>query len=106
MRDVAIDADMAIDDLGGVEVAAGQRQEVRLFALMTIDRRLVEVAQDADIGDGLEPVGGHLVEMLQRLEGAAIEQAGFDISEVAFDFAFRLNRQLRAITICRPGLSA
>ena len=29
MRDVAIDADMAIDDLGGVEVAAWQRQEVR-----------------------------------------------------------------------------
>ena len=36
MRDVAIDADMAIDDLGGVEVAAWQREQVRLFTLVTL----------------------------------------------------------------------
>ena len=90
MRDVAIDADMAIDDLGGVEVAAWQRQEVWLFALVTLPRRFLEVTQDTFVCDGLQPVGGHLVEMFQRLEGAAIEQAGFDIGEVAFDFSFRL----------------
>jgi hypothetical protein len=39
--------------------------------------------------------------MLQRLEGAAIEQAGFDISEVPLHFSFRLSRQLRAVAICR-----
>src|SRR5208337_2221583 len=90
MREVAIDADMAIDDLGGVEVAAWQRQEVRLFALVTLPRRFLEVTQDALVCDGLQPVSGHLIEMLQRLEGAAIEQAGFDIGEVAFDFALGL----------------
>ena len=57
---------------------------------MSLERRLLEVAQDADIGDALKPPRGHLVEMLQRLEGATVEQVGFDISEVAFDFAFRL----------------
>ena len=78
-RDVALDVDVAIDDLGGVEVAGRQRQQVRLFALMTLERRFLEVAQDADIGDAVQPPGGHLVEMLQRVEGAAIEQTGFDI---------------------------
>ena len=43
-RDVALDVDVAIDDLGGVEVAGRQRQQVRLFALMTLERRFLEVA--------------------------------------------------------------
>ena len=33
MGDVALDVDVAIDDLGRVEVAGRQRQQVRLFAL-------------------------------------------------------------------------
>ena len=45
MGDVALDVDVAIDDQGGVEVAGGQRQEVRLFALMALQRRFLEVAQ-------------------------------------------------------------
>ena len=90
MGDVAFDVDVAIDDQGGVEVAAWQRQQVRLFALVTLQRRFLEVAQHALVGDVCQPPGGHLVEMLQRLEGAAIEQAGFDIEELAFDFAFGL----------------
>ena len=40
---------------------------------MTLERRFLEVAQDADIGDVRQPPGGHLVEMLQRVEGAAVE---------------------------------
>ena len=90
MGDVALDVDVAIDDQGGVEVAGRQRQQVRLFAFMALQRRFLEVAQDADVGDVRQPPGGHLVEMLQRVEGAAVEQAGFDIVELAFDFAFGL----------------
>src|SRR5271165_7059360 len=72
MRDVAIDADMAIDDLGGVEVTGRQWQQVRQLTLMSLERRLFEVAQNAHVRDGLEPPGGYLIEMCQRLEGAAI----------------------------------
>jgi len=35
-------------------------------------------------------VGGHLVEMLQRVEAATIEQAGFGIEEFSLDFPLRL----------------
>src|SRR5271154_1870310 len=57
---------------------------------MSLERRLLEVAQDADIGDILKPPRGHLVEMLQGVKGAAIEQAGFGIGEVPLHFSFRL----------------
>ena len=90
MGDVALDVDVAIDDQGGVEVAGGQRQEVRLFALMTLQRRFLEVAQDAHVSNVLQPPGGHLVEMLQRVEGAAIEQAGLDIKELPLHFSLGL----------------
>jgi hypothetical protein len=73
MREVALDAHVAINDLGGVEVAPRQGQQVRLFALMTLPRRFLEVAQDTDISDVGQPPSGHLVEMLQRVEGAAVE---------------------------------
>ena len=43
MGDVAFDVDVAIDDLGRVEVAGRQRQQVRLFAL-----------DDARSGDSLK----------------------------------------------------
>ena len=33
MSDVTLDVDVAIDDLGGVEVAGRQRQQLRLFTL-------------------------------------------------------------------------
>ena len=105
MGDVALDVDVAIDDLGGVEVAGRQRQQVRLFALMTLQRRFLEVAQDADVGDVVQPPGGHLVEMLQRVEGAAVEQAGFDIEHLPLDFALRLGpadtARLRAEAVVR-----
>ena len=47
MRDVAIDADMAIDDLGGVEVAAyGSGKRCGNSQLMSLERRLaLKVAQ-------------------------------------------------------------
>ena len=51
--DEAFDVDMAIDDQGRVEVAGRQRQQVRLLALMTLERRFLEVAQDTHIGDAL-----------------------------------------------------
>ena len=44
--DEALDVDVAIDDQGRVEVAGRQRQQVRLFAGMPLQRRFLEVAQD------------------------------------------------------------
>ena len=64
MRDVALDIDVAIEELSRVEVAGRQRQEVRLFDDVTLKRRLLEVAHDAQIGDVREPPRGHFVEML------------------------------------------
>ena len=83
MGDEAFDVDVAIDDQGRVEVAGGQRQQLRPFAFVAVARRFLEVAQDARIGDVRQPPGRHLVEMLQRLEGAAVEQVGFDVVELA-----------------------
>ena len=90
MRDEALDVDVAIDDQGGVKVAGGQRQEVWLFALMALQRRFLEVAQAAHVGDAGEPPSRHLVEMLQRVERPAIEQASLGIKELSLHFSFRL----------------
>src|SRR5271154_6449254 len=90
VRDITLDVDVAIEELGGVEVAGRQGQQVRLFALMTLQRRFLEVTQDAHVGDAPQPAGGHLVEMLQGVEGATIEQVGFDIEELALDLALGL----------------
>jgi hypothetical protein len=57
---------------------------------MTLQRRFLEVPQEANIGDALQPHRGHLVEVLQGVEGAAIKQAGLDVEELAFDLALRL----------------
>ena len=46
---------------------------------MQLQRRLTGCAQLADVGDLGQPPGGGLIEMLQRREGAAVEQAGLDI---------------------------
>jgi hypothetical protein len=104
--DVAFDVDVAIKDQGGIEVGSRQRHQLRLFALPALERRFLEVTQTAHVGDLGQPPGGDLIEMVQGIEGAAIQEVGFGVVELAFDLALRLNRQLRAITICRPGLSA
>ena len=102
MREVAIDADMAIDDLSGVKVAGRQWQQVRLLAMVTLERRFLEVAQDANIDDIRQPLCRHLVEMLQGVEGAAVEQADFGEVELPLAFSLRLSRQLHAMTRLRP----
>ena len=63
MRDVSLDVDVAINDLGRVEVTRRQRQQLRPLALVTLERRFAEVAQAADVGDLRQPPRGHVVEM-------------------------------------------
>ena len=38
MRDVALDVDMAIHNLSGIEVTRGQREQVRLLNGMSLQR--------------------------------------------------------------------
>ena len=57
---------------------------------VTLQRRLLEVTQDAYIGHTLKPPRGHLVEMLQGVKGAAVEQADFGEVELTLDFSLRL----------------
>jgi len=45
---------------------------------------------DADIGDLSEPAHGHFVQMIQRSEGAPIQQVSGDILKRFLDLAFRL----------------
>ena len=88
--DVAFDVDVAIKDQSGIEVGAGQRQEVRLLAFPAFAWRFLEVPQTTHVGDLGEPPRGDLVEMFQGIEGAAIQEASFDVVELAFDLAFGL----------------
>src|SRR5271165_3996780 len=57
---------------------------------MPLARRFLEVTQDTNVRNIGQPLVGHLVEMFQRVEGPAIEQAGFDIKKLAFAFSFCL----------------
>ena len=90
LREEAFDIDMAIDDERRVEVAGRQRQQVRSFALVAVARRFLEVTHHMHIGDGRQPLGRDFVEMVERVEGAAVEQTDFDVVEFPLDFALRL----------------
>ena len=88
--DEALDVDMAVHDQGRVEVAGGQRQQLRLLALMPLQRRFVKVTQAADVGNVVQPPRRHFVEMFQGIKGAAVEQIGFDVVELALDLPLGL----------------
>ena len=64
---------------------------------MSLQRRFLEVTQDANIGEVRQPPSGYFVEMSERFKGSAVEQAGFDIEERFFYFAFRRSRRLHLI---------
>ena len=82
--------DGAVDDLGGVERACRQRDEVGLFLGMTIDRPRLGLAVDANVGDLGQPPRRGLVQVLQTAEGPAAKQARFDISKGSLDLPFCL----------------
>ena len=63
---------------------------MRAFLGMPIEGPLLGLAMHADVGDVGQPPGGHLVEMFQGAEGAAVEQACFDVIKRPFDLAFGL----------------
>ena len=57
---------------------------------MQLQGGLLGFPQLADVGDLGQPPRGRLIEMIERGEGAAVEQAGFHIRKGAFHLPFRL----------------
>ena len=90
VREEAFDIHVAIDDERGVEVAGRQRQQMRPFAFVAVAGRLLEVAHRMHIGNGRQPLGRDFVEVVERVEGAAVEQADLGIVEFSLDFSLRL----------------
>ena len=88
--DEAFDVDDAIFD--GVDgVGCGrQRDQVRPLRGVPIDGPLLRLAVNANIGHRREPLSRDFVEMIERREGAAIEQVRFDIRKMSFDLPLGL----------------
>jgi hypothetical protein len=63
---------------------------VRQFFRMQIDRPAAGLAMHAHVGHVPEPPGRDFVQVLQRTELAAAQQAAFHVLEGTFDFAFGL----------------
>ena len=72
MREVALDVDVAIHDHRGVEVAGRQRQQVQLFTLMTLPRRLLAITQEAYVGNGVRCRASQLPARLKRGSRSAV----------------------------------
>jgi hypothetical protein len=88
--DQPLDVDHTVDHRPDVIGLRRQRNQVGHFLLMQLRRRLAELPQFADVGDIGQPPGGDLIEMIQRLEGPAVEQAGLDVEEWPLHFSFGL----------------
>jgi hypothetical protein len=87
---VSLGVDDPVDHRGGVERSLGQGEKERLFLRVAVQRARPGLTVDAHVSDLGQPPGRRLVEMLQRVEAPAIEQAGFDISKRPLDFPFGL----------------
>ena len=106
IENVAFDTDDAVTHRIDLIVLSRQGDQMGLFLFVEFAWRLFRLAMHTQVGDVGQPVRRHLVEMGQRAESTAVQQILLDVKKRSLHFAFRLNRQLRAITICRPGLSA
>src|SRR5712692_9523463 len=62
-------------------------------------RRLFGLAVNPHVGNVLQPPSCNLIELFQRVEGAAVEQADLDKVHAFFDFALGL----RAPPLASPG---
>ncbi len=91
--------DGAVDHLGHFVSVRRQRNQMRLFLGVAVDRPLARGAMHSHVGHVLQPPGRDLVEVFQRTEFAAVQQALLDVIELPFDFAFRL----RAPHAAGPG---
>src|SRR6185437_5593784 len=55
-----------------------------------VDGSLLRLAVNADIGHRRKPLSRDFVEMIERREGAAIEQVRFDVRKMSFDLPLGL----------------
>lgn len=99
VRHQAFDVDDAIGDDGQVVRGRGQRDQLRPFLRMPIDGPLLGLPMLPYVGDVGQPPSGYLIEVFQGTEGAAVEEALFDIIKRPFHFAFGLT----APDAARPG---
>ena len=63
---------------------------MRFFFLVEIDGPALGFPVHVQVGDFRKPECRGLVEVLQRSEGAAVEQVGFDVGKGPLHFTFRL----------------
>ena len=89
----------AVEDLGGIVGSRRQTQQVRFFFLVEIDGPALGFPVQADVGDLGKPESRCLVEVLQRREGAAVEQVGFQVGKGPFDFTFIEKRALQTVAM-------
>ena len=78
VADEALDVGEPIEDLGRVIGLSGQGNQMRSFFGIAVDRPLLGLAMDLDVGNMGQPPGGHLVEVSQIAEGPAVEQVLLD----------------------------
>ena len=81
----------------GVVRRLRQRAKVRLLFKEEIEWLALSLLMDPKISGVGQPVGGRLVEVLKRGEGAAVEEVFFGIVKWSFDFSFRKGCQLHII---------
>jgi len=82
--------DRAIDDFGHLVRPLGQRNQVRQFFGMQVQGPAAGLAMHPHVGHVLQPPGRDFVQVLQRAEVAAAQQAGLHLLKRTFDFALGL----------------
>ena len=88
--DIAFHVDHAVDDVGDAVRGSRQSDQVRSFLGVAVDGPLFGLAVNTRVGDLGQPPCRDLIELLERVEGTAIEKIGLDVEEGAFDLALRL----------------
>ena len=76
--------DIPVENLRGVVRLCRQRQKARLFFRMPIQRTCLGLPMNVYISNLGQPPFGRVVQVLQRKESPATQQAGFDIVEMSF----------------------
>ena len=89
----------AVENLGGIVGSRRQTQQVRFLFLVEIDGPALGFPVHVQVGDFRKPECRGLVEVLQRSEGAAVEQVGFDVGKGPFHFTFIEKRALQTVAM-------
>ena len=85
--DEAIVADAALELEHGIEAMLGQRLQLRLLGGERLGDDALGRAMDADVGDGVEPIGELSVEIVEIAEAASEEEVLADVAERPLNLA-------------------